>query len=426
MFKHSFDQFQKGTNFNQQFKQLTEILKRALGISPQFWSEISKKEAPDFVALQKMASEGPYGELLKQFNNSIIMLGIFEQYLKSTADSINELKKEIEELEDYDADEDKIIDDGRKAPAEKKEELIEVRDNLIAQKKNINNQYRYYRSQYALLLIKYVKSIEHFIAHVAVPSILERSKELGYRFNEKEKAMIETSVPRSTLEERLKDSYLKAQEAELEAVKRADAILSSIPDAPPPPPLPAIHRDFPKPEDFMARALVDLELRTLMALNANWNRQFNEMHGAEKQSQSINHANHNGAKSVNEARKMVQESANPTQDSPAIQQLKARHSVSQTVDREEVPEGLLNGQVVEEKANRRDSRVLYSVQDSLSLLKEFNATFKDLESRFKTLNDMHIGNIENMQAKMREHIEKEKAENKVVDRTVAVSSSMAK
>lgn len=425
MFKHGFDQFQKGTNFNQQFKQLTEILKKALGISPQLWAEKTKKEIPDFVTLQKMAEDGPYGEALKQFNNGLIMMGIIEQYLLAITDKINELKKEIEELEDEDIDEDKGKDDGGKAPTEKKEELIAQKTEIVTQKQNINNQYRYYRAQYALLLVKFVRAIEHFVAHVAVPAIHNRAQQLGYRFNAKEAAMIESAVPRSVLEEKLKDSYRKAQEAELEALKKVAAMTPNIPDAPAPPPLPAIHRDFPKTEDFMARSLVDLELRTLMALNANWNRQFNEMHNPSQQSEPATNTNHNGAKSVTEARKMVQEGANPPQDSPAMQNLKARHRVSQTFDSQALAEGLQAEQKAE-KRSRRDSRILYSVQDSLSLLKEFNSTFKDLETRFKTLTDLHKDEIEKIPQKMRELIDQERATNKTVDKSSKASPSMMK
>ncbi len=318
-----------------------------------------------------VAMKTPYSSVLRLiFQSNIILFTMHEMYIH-TLQQQHQTERLIQELKDETSESEspkcsggtpERTTDLQKQYKELKEASLEFHNELIVSKTQLDTAHRRYISAVNIFVISATKSIE------------QRANKLGYKFNEKELAILNSPVSRSQVEQTLKKSYIDA----------------------------GIQDDLPKTQDFSARSLPDLELRTLMALNAYWNRQVNEMTQANcSQYNSVHSAMKSIKENANEQKKSAAAESQPSiEKSAALEKLRADF-------KQKYEEESADPQKTERRL-KRDSRVFYSVKGPVQLLREFSQTFDDLESKAKAMHSLHQGNIEDIQDKMRQHIESHK------------------
>jgi len=356
------------------------------------------------------AMRSPYGSVIRQIIEGNILLTIMHEIIVAIQKEIEILEKELKALEAELAgtDEKENNSNHNKSHPNKEvilKEILSKKESLTGLQ-NLLDEHRdlqpYFTNQLFILNAKYISGIEKEIEKCKTRIIAE-AKELGYEFNETEKAIINSTVPIEELRSKLLASYQQAsstnvRNTHVNNVKsiQSAATLSNfqIPAAPAPP---AVNAPLEAPSGayLAARRLPDLELRTLMALNAYWNREVNAMMTPSATTHTPDSTSH----SVQEAHSQTR-SGKRTELAALRAEFAAKYQ-----EQAHLP---VSERTVRFQPRDSDSRVIYSVQDSARLLKDFSATFHSLNDHAQALQELHEGEVKDVYDKMLAHIDKAK------------------
>lgn len=358
---------------------------KALGLLEPLNKKITL--APSSTMMQDAYAEAmrsPYGSVIRQIIEGNILLTIMRELVIVMQKEIQILEKELKELEEEYDSFDNNNEGNRSDKTYRSQEVIKseiiLKEESKSSLQNFSDEYSrlvpYYKNQLSIFNAHYISGVEKEIKE-GKKEVIEKAEALGYRLNDDEKAIITSMAPIDELRTKLLASY--------QTVNDCSANLQ-IPAAPAPPPVNA-QFEAPSGAYLAARRLPDLELRTLMALNMNWNRQVHTMMNAPADEGTTSHT----------------PSTMPTPDKERSEISILRAEFQAHYDEEKK-------RPIEERPARfqpreSDSRVIFSAQDSVRLLKDFGKTFHSLDAHMQALHDLHQGKVDDLHKKMRTHIE---------------------
>lgn len=285
--------------------QVYSVILKALGLVEPLNNKIQLPfSSPILHDAYGVAMKSPYGFVIRQIIEGNILLALMHEIVIVLRKEIEITEKELKELqEEYESTEKNEDGNGAHKTHRTQEALhseILTKEEKLDNLKTVSTEYSEFqphcRNQLSILNAKYIAAIGRDIES-AKTEVVERARELGYELNEEEKAIITSMVPIEELREKLLASYQQAN-APTHQQTVADPTQSShsdstsehfqIPAAPAPPPV-STPFEAPSGAYLAARRLPDLELRTMMTINANWNRQVHDMMNAPPAAASIPH-----------------------------------------------------------------------------------------------------------------------------------------
>lgn len=337
------------------FELLASVIKKAVSPNIPIPLNFTPAEIVNFSTLHqdlyKLALEGPYSLVIRQIFDQIFQLVAMHQMLLSVIEREQQLEKELFEAKHYKYHHHEDEDNSPTLTAEAiptENELKQLQDDRVTLTTVIP------KYQYRMLLINrsYIAAITKFLEVVATTSVLNRAVELHYDFNPVEMKAILTPVPREHIQEVLSKSYSEQTHDEI--------------------------KTMPEPDYLATRSLHDLELKTLMVINAYRNRVLAEM----------------------ETDLMTSKPALSAQE-------KAQHMADLSAEFDKKHSDPTDPRSRFKREQSQENIPVNSVLAATKLLKAFRSTFESLEQQAQGLHELHKKDLapETMIREMEKHIE---------------------
>ncbi len=317
--------------------------------------------------LYKLALEGPYGLVIRQIFDQIFQLVAMHQMLLLVSAREQKLEKEIFEKKHgkhhhlEDGDNSQPLTAESIPPEDELKQLQDEKETLAAALP---------KSQNRMLLINrsYIAAINKFLQVVATTSVLNRAKQLNYNFNSAEIQTLLTPVPRAHIQSVLENSYAQQTHAETEK------------------------KTMPEPDYLATRSLHDLELKTLMVINAYRNRVLAEM-------ETDLTASKPNLSDLDKAKHMADLRA----------EFDKKHS-DPKIPHQESTKDPSDPMVRFKREQAQETIPVNSVLAATRLLKSFKSTFESLEQQAQGLHELHKKDLspDAMIKEMEKHIESAK------------------